>query len=244
MANEFYTTFGSGEPNSCIVFHDGNEPPTLAANTVTLWAEDVGSAGHELKVKDENGNITILSSNVEAYPDDMAVSDTYPHVTLLQNEFIGVGTYISTIRQAELVQELAKKEGLLKVDEFIVKHVDIPKKDWAAAEQWRHEQRNEEIEKAINYSAKLSVDLVDAMATQDYLKANIIQPPDGNEPNDPNGTAVWKEQFKCHEQYVQKLKEAKCLIDGLKIEQSNMKIPRTYVIRSKPAWLKDDKDGE
>jgi len=238
MANEFYMTFGSGEPNSCIVFHDGNEPPTLVANTVTLWAEDVGSAGHELKVKDENGNITILSSNVEAYPDDMAVSDTYPHVTLLQNEFIGVGTYISTIRQAELVQELAKKEGLLKEDEFIIKHVDIPQKDWAAAEQWRFEQREREVTSTLARKASMKTELNNARDIAADLLVHPVPAPIGIIPNDPDQLEQRNKAKTEYIQYAKKVDSTQDQIHRLEQDIAAVKIPKQYTKRPKPAWLK------
>lgn len=129
------STFGTSAAK-VLAIGNGTAPSSSPADCVQIYAEDVSSSS-ELKVRDEAGNITVLSANVEEYPEDMEPSKTYPYVTMHENVYLGTTTYIAQARMAELVQELAWKAKLLDKDKYIIKHVPM---DPSRIEDWDKEQ--------------------------------------------------------------------------------------------------------
>jgi len=145
------TSFGT-DAVKVLAIANGTAPTSSPADAVQLYAEDV-SASSELKVRDEAGNITTLSANVEGYPDDMAVSKDYPYVTLRENVYKGVSTYVSLNKMAELVQELAKEKGLLPQDKYIIKHIAM---DSSRIEDKEAQIREEKIQKIMEEEVEVS----------------------------------------------------------------------------------------
>ena len=114
-----------------LVFSNGTSPTTSPANSVALWAADVAGSS-ELHIRDEAGNVSVLSANVEDYPDSISPSASYPYVEYQANKYAGVETFIAMHRMAELVQQLAHAQGLLPADSLIIQHRAIPRENWQA----------------------------------------------------------------------------------------------------------------
>ena len=134
-----------------IILADGTALSGLPADTAGLYADDPTASGTvELFGIDEVGNTTQLTPHASKWPDNLAVSSKYPQVHVDWNIYLdtdGDGyierRYIALGRLAELVEELAHKEGLLAKDEKIIVYepIMIPVKDW--------DERQKEIEKEI-----------------------------------------------------------------------------------------------
>jgi len=184
----------------------GTAPTSSPADITQMWTDTTGGSA-ELKVRDEAGNVTTLSANVENYPSDIATSEIYPYVTYKENVYAGVGTYIAMNRLAELIQELAWKEGLLDSSKYIIKYVDIGdrKEDWDENESRREQQLYDKaLQEYINTHA-VKIDSLDAYEDGELKDGVYI---------------VDKEYFK-----KPTIKEAKA------------KLNFVYKRRTKPAWM-------
>jgi len=139
------TTFGTAAVK-VLGLGDGTAPTTNPANMIQLYA----LAG-ELWVEDSGGTATQLSSDTQIYPKDMVVSEEFPHVSVVQQKYRGVETFVADHKMAELVQELAWAAGLLDPNEFIIKHVPLDPneiRNWDENEEFRASVVESEIDRA------------------------------------------------------------------------------------------------
>ena len=149
-----------------LVIASGSAPNSSPADACQLWVEDVGGAGQaELRVRDELGNVSNVSANVATYPDSITPSRRYPYVTMCEQRFAGVRTYVALHRLAELVQAWARTRGHLGPGENIIVHERIPREDWTKSE----------FEKAIQQRMADGVEIPKAQAVQ------VIEQEDGRQ---------------------------------------------------------------
>lgn len=126
-------TSGYGSDLS-VVISVGDTPNTTPANATVLTTVDVGGSA-ELGVWDEADNFSILSANVEKFPDALAVDTSHPYAKRYENRRVGLRTFIAERRAFLLLQEMAHNGGFLPLDSLIVAEENIPVKDWDTAEE-------------------------------------------------------------------------------------------------------------
>lgn len=117
-----------------IVQGNGTAPGTNPADMTHMYVL-VG----ELWAEDSGGTATQLTANTDDFPSDMAFDPNFPYVTLKQNKYAGVKTYVSEHKMAQLVQELSRQAGLIGQDEYLIKHVALDPndtRDWNDNETW------------------------------------------------------------------------------------------------------------
>jgi len=159
------TTLDDSITNGLIIAA-GDAPNSSPADACQLWVEDVGGAGQaELRVRDELGNVSNVSANVATYPDSITPSRRYPYVTMCEQRFAGVRTYVALHRLAELVQAWARTRGHLGPGENIIVHERIPREDWTKSE----------FEKAIQQRMADGVEIPKAQAVE------VIEQEDGRQ---------------------------------------------------------------
>lgn len=107
-----------------VQFSVATSPQIAPVHSAVLWAEALGAGDVELYAMDSGGNKAPLTANVKEYPPEMAVSATRPYVTTTENIQTDVRTYIAMNRAMELLQQIARREGLLSNEAFIIMHVD------------------------------------------------------------------------------------------------------------------------
>lgn len=131
---------------------NGTAPTTYPV--VQLWADS-----GELKAADTSGNVATLTSNVNEFPADMAISTKYPYVSMVDNVYLGQRRYIAEGKMAELVQTLARTAGLLKADEYIIRYEDIAKHDWDAGQQKIYDRQQADVDAATAKRALLAAQI-------------------------------------------------------------------------------------
>ena len=120
---------------------DGTAPVGGVSGQVSLY-----SSSGELYAFDSSGNATLLSPHAQEFPEALAVSDKYPAVYYDKNDFAGIERWIAKGRAFELLEELARKEGLLSQNEYIIVYRDLPEKlDWDGNEEQQQLRREKEI---------------------------------------------------------------------------------------------------
>jgi hypothetical protein len=121
--------------------YNGIAPTSSPANMVQLYAEDVANFS-ELKVRDEAGNVTVLSPHPNNFLNEhVDLSQPFPAVYHSVNEYLGKEIYIDLAAMAEEVEKLAGRK--------IVYINDIPKRDWEADQVRMEKIREEEISNAL-----------------------------------------------------------------------------------------------
>ena len=201
------TTFGTSAAK-VLGIGNGTAPTSSPADMVQLYAEDVGGSS-ELKVRDEAGNVTTLSANVEVYPDDIQPSDKYPYVSYKENVFAGVGVYIAQNKLAELVQEWAWENGKLPKDKKIIEYVSL---DSSRVEDW---DKNEDLKAKQKYKKELN----------DYIQKTQIEVSKSEAvENDSLKTGCFEENGKYYRRPTK--------------EEAKEKVVNPYKKKPKPKWLK------
>jgi hypothetical protein len=127
---------GTGPANGsdlAIIFSNGTSPSSSTNGHAHMWAEDV-SGTTEIRVRDGGGTVSNVSANVQGYPDELAVDLAQPYVTYDRNNYAGVETWIAKHKMAQLIEALARKEGLLAPDEYIIMQKAFEPEPWDRAE--------------------------------------------------------------------------------------------------------------
>lgn len=106
-------------------------PGSPIANTIRLWSD-----GGEAKIMDASGNTSTFSPhNFEGI--ELDPNDPFPVTIHHENPYLGTESWIYLSKLARLVEDLT--------GEKIIYTQDITKRDWAADETSRQQQRDAEI---------------------------------------------------------------------------------------------------
>lgn len=115
------TAFGTSAV-SVLALSNGTAPASSPSNTVQLWAEDVAGS-HELRVRDEAGNVTTLSPHrFELFTPD--ARDAFPWSYYAENRYLGKRINV------DMARAIAELERLSGVKLSYIEN--IPEETWSA----------------------------------------------------------------------------------------------------------------
>ena len=154
------TEFGSGVGVLSLLNATTN-PSGILTNAALFYA-----SGGEMYVYDAGGTATLISPHAPEIPAEITPSKKFPAVSYEENKIMGVRRWIAKCKAYELIEELAKKAGLLGVDESIIKIETITPQDPDEVEvqkkqQWKQQWKEKN-------KVKKVVDKADAF--EEYTK--------------------------------------------------------------------------